>query len=372
MATTRIDFDVPEVGEGNATMSYAAELGRRSEGYSQYFGYRGQFYAAVPVYDGDASRDGWPEDPWRPSSALYDRLWLSLLADLLENRTAKGENPNLHAILGALAGEYEEDRLAAFEALEMEAAEMKSVPETEEDFEDGRRRASRVLGDLIIYRRQLHIRTGQPCYAVHVKGTKARIAVETTDVHMRLRAASFENPIHYPLQRSNDRIDGLKHYFAIEEREAMLAFVEAWGATVVGTAPRAGRQRWADHDETMDGLELDRIARVALHEIALAFASSTVYALPSVLLREKRAFFDAFYDLKEFLDERHDPEETCEELATKFMALHELAARERSAAHVLISRPLKEFLDRATSRFRDRRISPIDFLPNAGSLPQPL
>lgn len=372
ITATRVDFDVPEVEERDAVWSYAAEMGRSSDGYSQFYRYDGRFYAGTLHFDNETARTGWPENPWQADTPLYERLWHALLCDLLEVGIGKGEDPNLCTVISALSNDDVLERTNAWIDLSNDADGMKVCPETEEDLEEARRKAGRVLDGLMIYRRELVLTTGQPCYAVHIKGREARITIGSTEVHQRLRAASFENPVVYPFVRSNDRIESLKHYFPIEEREAMLAFVEAAGARVVGRVPKSARHKWADHDEVMDGLELDRIARITVHEIALAFASTTFYSAPSALLRENRSFFEAFYDLKEFLDERREPEAAGEELETRLTELREQAKAARSVSDGLIDRPLGVFLDMVLSRFGDRRISPLEFLPSAGALPKPL
>ncbi|MCV9964320.1 hypothetical protein OIU34_20750 [Pararhizobium sp. BT-229] len=370
VTTTRVDFDVPEVAESAAVWSYAAELARSADGYSQFYRYDGQFYAGTGHYDNETVQKGWPEDPWQADTPLYARLWHALLDDLLEAGIGKGEDPNLSTVVAALTLDDVMERASAWD--DLAAAGLKACPETEDDIEEARRKAGQVLDGLMIYRRELVLTTGQPCYAVHIKGREARITIGSTEEHQRLRAASFEHPVFYPFARSNDRIEALKHYFPIEEREAMLAFVEASGARVVGRVPKASRHRWADHDEVMDGLELDRIARITVHEIALAFASTTFYTAPSALLRENRSLFEAFYDLKEFLDERREPEAAGEELETRLTELREQAKAARSVSDGLINRPLGAFLDLALSRFGDRRISTLAFLPSAGALPKPL
>lgn len=371
ITTTQVDFDVPAVKDQDIVWSYAAELGRRADGYTHYYQHEGQFYTRTGFYDNDTVQNGWREGPWQAETPLYGRLWRALLEDLLETGIGKGEDPNLSTVMIAVSGsEDESDRLSAWNDLQTEAASLKMTSETEEDFEEARRKAARVLDDLIIYRREIQLRTRQPGYAVHIRGRKAKIAIESTEVHERLRAAAFEHPTIFPFNRSNERVDALKHYFAIEERDAMLAFVETAGARVVGQVPRASRLRWANHDETIDGLELDRIARIAVHEIALAFASSTLYHLPSVLLRTPRAFFNAFYDLKEFLEQRLDPEEASEETASKLAELHSLAAFDRPGSPGLVNCALGAFLDLALSRFGDRRINAFQILPPAGPVPR--
>jgi hypothetical protein len=366
--TTDIDFDVPEIPEGDVTWSYAAELERRSDGYTQFYGYGGVFYTGTLVWDGEASRNGWPENPWEPTTPLSRRLWGALVEDIIGRAEGRTENRWAQGVITSLHGKAKPWQV--FDATPDHGFPVRSVAETEEDFEEARQKASMVLGDLIVFRRELCIKTGQPCYAVHIHGKKAKITVANTEHHAALRVASFDHPEHYPRERSNDRIQALRYYFAIEDREAMLAFVEASGAKIVGNVPRASRHRWANHDETIDGLELDRIARVALHEISLAFASSALYALPSVLLRSRREFFEAFYDLKEFLEKRHDPEGTSETLLTKLQALCDVAAN-RDHLDGLINHHLDAYLNRAIRRFGDRRITALDFLPTAGSLPHP-
>lgn len=372
VTTIRVDFEVPEVEERDAVWSYAAELGRSSDGYSQFYRYDGRFYTGTLYFDNETARTGWPENPWQADTPLYARLWHALLGDLLEKGVGKGEDPNLCTVVSALSHDDVLERTNAWIDLANDADGLKACQETEEDFEEARRKAGRVLDGVLIYRRELVLESGQPCYAVHLKGREARITIGSTEGHQRLRAASFEHPILYPFVRSNDRIEALKHYFPIEERDAMLAFVEAAGARVVGRVPKASRHRWADHDEAMDGLELDRIARIAVHEIALAFASTTFYSAPSALLRENRSFFEAFYDLKEFLDQRREPEAAGEELETRLTVLREQAQAARSESTGLINRPLDAFLDMVLSRFGDRRISALEFLPSAGALPKPL
>jgi hypothetical protein len=372
ITTTPVDFDVPEVYDKDVVWSYAAELGRRSDGYSQFYRHNERFYGGTLRFDCETARKGWLENPWQADTLLYQKFWYALLDDLLERGVGKGEDPNLFSLTSALSHNDIIERTNAWIGLSKDADALKRCTETEEDFEEAHQKAKRVLDDLIIYRRELVLATGQPCYAVHIKDCKAKISIESTDVHQRLREASFEHPIFYPYERSNARIESLKHYFPIEERDAMLAFVKAAGARIVGRVPKASRHKWATHDEAMHGLELDRIARITLHEISLAFGSASLFFAPAALLRERRSLFEAFYDLKAFLEQKNEPETTGEKLEQMLRRIRSEALAAQSVSGGLINRPLGEFLDHVLTRFGDRRIDPLEFFPSSGALPTAL
>lgn len=365
VTSTSIVVDVPVLDERETEMAYVAELGQRSDGYTPFYYKDGHFYFGTAYYDNDTARGGWQESPWQARTPLYSRLWNALLQDLLSRPYDREIAALATGIAKTLSGNDASEALS-WRVRAIRAHQYKATSETEVDLEAAKQKAARILEDAVITRRQLHLRTGQPCYAVHLKQGKARIVIETTEVHERLRAATFENSAVFPISGFSERIDGLKHYFPIEEHDAMLAFVESAGDKVVGRVPRASRLQWATHDENIDAIEIDRIARIAIQETAAAAMTQ----MPSLLLGGQRGFFEPFYGLKDLLDRRHVPDQACEETARRLAALCDVATDGRQGPPLLDPR-LQAFFSRGLSRFENRRISSLDFLQATGSLPRP-
>ena len=366
VTTTRVVHDVPVIHESQAELAYAVEMGRPSDGYSHFWHHAGAFYRGTLVFDADASRDGWPVMPTdNPKDVLQSRLWLSVLDGVLSGGS---DTFVLDTLMTFLSGtDPVEVQDARWELLD-QIKSVRATPETEEDLARVHADVAHVLDDLVIIRRELHIRTGQPCYAVNVRGKKANVVATTTAVHERLRAVPFTHPISYPHERFMGRLEAERHYFAIEDREAMRDFIAGAGAKVPVTLPRGSRLKAAVHDETIDGLELDRVSRVAVHDIASAFAGHSLFALAAPLLRHDRAFFDAFFDLREFLEAVHDPEETREELWSRLVSLNEACADPRDGASVFVNSALAGFLSLAMARYDDSPVV-MNLLAGGGPLP---
>ncbi|MCZ7862664.1 hypothetical protein O9X98_14915 [Agrobacterium salinitolerans] len=363
VTSTSLVVDVPVIDEREVEMVYIAELGRRSDGYTSFHYNDGCFYSGTAYYDNATARDGWQESPWQARTPIYSRLWNALLEDLL----SRPYDHNVVALASAIATTLSGiDTSHALRERAIRAHRYKATRETAEDLEAAKQRAACILRDVVISRRQLYLRTGQPCYAVHLMQGKARIAIGTTEVHERLRSAAFANETVFPTSGFSERIDGLRHYFPIEEHDAMLAFVEAAGDKMVGSVPKASRLQWATHDENIDAIEIDRIARIAIQETA----ASAMTQMPSLLLGGRSGFLEAFNDLKCHLVQRHDPDQACEETARKLAALCAVASEDTQGPPLLDPR-LQAFFSRGLSRFENRRISSLEFLPATGSLPQP-
>lgn len=363
VTSTSLVVDVPILDERETVMAYSAELGRRSDGFTQFYYHDGHFYSGTAYYDSDIAMRGWQESPWQVRTPLYSRLWNALLEDLLSRPYDREVETLATEIATTLSGS---ETSHALRARAIRAHRYKATRETEEDLGAAKQKAGRILGGLVIYRRQLQLRTGQPCYAVHLKQGKARIAMETTEVHNRLRSATFANSAVFPTAGFSERIDRLRHYFPIEEHDAMLAFVEAAGDKVVGKVPKASRLPWATHEGNIDAIEIDWIARIAIQETA----TTAMAHMPRLLLGGRSVFFEPFNDLKNFLEQRHDPDQACEEIARRLEALCHVAADSTHGPPLLDPR-LQWFFSRGLSRFENRRISSLDFLSATGSLPRP-
>jgi hypothetical protein len=345
ITTTCVVVDVPVLDDRETVMAYAAELGQRAAGYSQFYYNGGRFYSGTEFYEHDTVRDGWQESPWQARTPLYSRLWNALLDDLLCRSDGYDVATSIATIAKALADNTPSEFTGIWGSLRRSARNYKTTPTTEEDLEDARTKAARVLQDVVIYRRQMHLRTGQPCYVVRSKQGKVRVAIETTEVHACLRRAAFDNPVVFPAIVSGLSIDDPKYFFPIEDHDAMLAFIEAAGDNLVGRVPRASRHRWASHDESVDAIEIDRIARIAVHETAVAAMAQ----MPSLLLGGRREFFEPFYNLKGFLDRRLDPDDACEETARKLGILCAVATDGTKGPPLLDAR-LQAFFSRGLSR----------------------
>lgn len=359
-----LEHEVPCIDHNDTVLAYGVRYPRKSDGYAQIACRDGVFYTGTSIYD-NASRDnGWPEEPWQVETPLYARLWNSVLLELMAGRK---DNYSVGMIVGAVTAKGD-DTGDAWHWVQATAAGMKPYEHTETDLEGALERARRVLDDLVIYRREIHIRTGQPCYEVRVEGARAKISVGNTEVHSKVRQAAFSHPSVYPWDHSEQHAEIGKHYFPAEDVEGMLEFIARTGAKLPSDYRRIARHQWADHAPHFDGLELDRVARVFLYEVSKSFSVLNGEAFISPLLKFHREFFDAILDVRDFLEERHDPETSGDQLATKLFRL--VSACESPGPDVprLMGERLETFVRQGIARFEDRPIG-CDFLSNAGPLP---
>lgn len=363
-----LEIDVPVVDEG-FMRAYTVQCDNPAEGYRHYFSYQGAFYTGMRVFEAQLSNAPWPSDIWLDDNALTVRLWDAVLEVMLEKGVTKGQDENLFDLVTALTARSLSDRTEAWESLSSEYMSGRKILATSVCVERAHAKASKILEGLVLHQGELFIVTGRPCYVVDIDDRDASVGIGNTDVHRRMRNASFENEVFYPFA-DTIKADGLgRHYFAIEDREGMNGFITASGLRRYGRTPDV--MGLAADDGVIDGLELDRIARLFLHETAMAVRRTASFLTPGPLMLGKRGLFGAFFDLRDFLEERNDPQAGANRLAD---LLSELVEAMSTAGHH--GEPLGHDSPianarRALSRFTDRRIDPFVGTVSAGSLPEP-
>lgn len=366
ITTTRVVHEVREIRKDRIVFAYAVHLGTKSEGNTHFMYHDGGIFVTTRHHDTSTAESGWPENAYQAHTPLYARLWNDVLIEAL----AAPEPPlNVHHLVEAMTVEEAPDRREAWEALAGYSASFKPLPETKEDLELVAARVAPILDDLIVHRREILVRTGQPCYCLRIKGKTASVSIGNTEIHHRLRSADFTHPVLYPHRGHPDRSDLEVHYFPGTDLDGLTSFIKELGLNVPARIPKFYRFDWATHIEDFDGLELDRVARVAVHQVASMFRSQSMLALPDPLLRFDRAFFDRFMALRSFLEARHDPEETGDELWERLSAVKDACARPHAGASDILHQSTHSFLERALSRFGDRAIN-VDIGLPAGALPR--
>jgi hypothetical protein len=346
--------------------AYAAHLGKVSDGASQFIARGDDIFFTTGHHDTTAVRDGWPESPYQAHTKLYQRLW----NDVLVRGLSVPEAPlNLEYLVKALSGDTPERR-DAWESVRTYAAKLRPTPETDEDIGIAAARAGMIVGDLIAFRRELLIKTGQPCYRVFIERGRSWVTIGNTDTHMRMREADFTHPVVYPDSLNSGasvcRSEIGVHYFSGMDKEGLLTFLDGIGVNPPKRLPKFTRFEWATHREDFDGLELDRVARTAIYEAATMVNSQFIHGLPVNIMRERRGLYDAFFNLRDFLSARHDPEETGDHLWELLNAFAEEWI-ERDGKLIMKSE-VAAFLRRGLDRFADRPVGSV-LAPPTGILP---
>lgn len=375
VTSVKVTHDVPEVSQGEAELAYAVGYPNKRDGFDHIIQHDGSFYACTGVWDGDASREGWPEWPWSADTPLMLRFWRTIADGLLEMQTEDQLLDIVRMALEPAQGDQCGERMPGWEAffvLESEADLVKATTETEEDIESFKAVAADILNDLIIFRRSIHIVTGQPCYKVSITKGEARIAHGTTQPNDILRQVRFGRPAFFPYPRWYSHLAATDHYFPIEEREEMLEFIAGCGARIVGAIPRASRLQWAINDSSIHAVEIDRVARLLVHRVGVAFNDAIPLLGSNILAQEDRKFFNAVYDLKELLDQSLDPNDISDEIEARATALLDIARRPRPympQGRPLLADHIFEFFDQAMSRAEARPIHIGGIHSAPGSLP---